>query len=75
MSRSRKKIPIIGITTATSEKQNKRLANRRFRRVTKIELKISKEFITPYKVLSNVWCYDKDGKRYVRNLAEKDLRK
>ena len=35
MSRSRCRIPISGITSAESEKQDKRSYNRRYRRVTK----------------------------------------
>ncbi len=75
MSRSRKKIPIVGISTATSEKQDKRMANRRFRRKIKIDLKTGKESFTSYKVINNPWSYDKDGKQYLKNPEEKNLRK
>ncbi len=39
MSRSKKKTKIHGITTATSEKENKQDANRKFRRIVKQKLK------------------------------------
>ena len=35
MSRSNKKSPVIGITTASSEKEDKRIANRSGRRINK----------------------------------------
>ncbi len=38
MSRSRNKIPIIGYTTAISDKIGKQKANRRFRRTVRVEL-------------------------------------
>ncbi len=61
MSRSRRKNPIIGITKAESEKQDKRLANRRFRRITRLNL----DDTPNRREHSNVWCFDKDGKIYL----------
>lgn len=64
MSRSRRKTPVTGITTATSEKQDKRSANRRLRRRVKQRLDESPEIdVLPLKrEISNVWAMDKDGK-------------
>jgi hypothetical protein len=64
MSRSRKKTPVHGITTANSEKKDKRLYNRRFRRVTKQVLRVSplREVLPHLREYSNPWCMDKDGK-------------
>lgn len=68
MSKSYKKTPIFGITTAPSEKQNKRLANRKLRRLTNVELRrgsLEDELILPeIRDVSNVWDWDKDGKAY-----------
>lgn len=75
MSRSLKKTPISGITTAESEKEDKRLANRRHRRVTKIEVNKGDEVISKLKEVSNVWSFEKDGKRYLTNTSKRDLRK
>ena len=55
MSRSRKKTPKTGITTAESEKDNKRKANRIFRRVTKVQLKNGDSQFVNIKEVSNVW--------------------
>jgi len=68
MSRSRKKTPIFGITTASSEKRDKRLANRKLRRLTTTELRCSlldEDLILPeIRDVSNVYNFDKDGKGY-----------
>ena len=64
MSRSRKKTPVHGMTTARSEKKDKRLYNRRFRRVSKQALQVSpQQKVLPHlREHSDPWCMDKDGK-------------
>jgi hypothetical protein len=64
MSRSKRKTPICGWTRAASEKQDKRLYNRRYRRVCKLFLHINPECeVLPHlHEHSNPWCMDKDGK-------------
>jgi hypothetical protein len=66
MSRSCRKTPIVGITTAASEKRDKQLANRRLRRVVKRVLRDEPEAqVLPLKrEVSDVWGMDKDGKRW-----------
>ena len=69
MSRSRRKHPIIGITTAESEKKDKQRYNRRYRHRTRQWLRslIDPADHEPLPLLSefsNPWCMDKDGKRY-----------
>lgn len=65
MSRSRKKHPICGVAAA-SDKQDKRLANRRLRRKTKCLTQpqiLSDEYILPVmREVSDVWAMAKDGK-------------
>ena len=75
MSRSRRKTPKTGITTAETEKENKRQANRKFRRVTKVNVKKGRDELPLTKELSNVWSFDKDGKQFLKNPTKKDLRK
>ena len=63
MSRSRRKTPICGITTAESEKQDKRIANRRLRRKVRAALAVEPEGVLPaLREVSSVWTFDKDGK-------------
>ncbi len=65
MSQSRKKTPVTGNTTARSEKQDKRIANRRMRAIvrTMINSGAGDEMLPVSKhAASNVWSHDKDGK-------------
>ncbi len=75
MSRSKKKIKIRGITTAISEKQDKRMANKKLRRGVNQKVKIGNEELPELREVSNVWSFDKDGKRYDHEMSVKDLRK
>jgi len=75
MSRSRRNTKIIGITTAKSEKQDKREANRKFRRITKQLIKKRNWNLPKLRELSNVWAFAKDGKMYRSTLDKKYLRK
>lgn len=67
MARSRKKTPIAGITTAVSEKQDKRLANRRLRIAVRHAISVDDEVIPLLREVSNLWSFDKDGKRWIGN--------
>ena len=78
MSRSRKRTPVIGITTARSEKADKVAAHRRERRRVRQTIQAAPEAeILPHtRELSNVWAFAKDGKRYAPHwVGPKDLRK
>ena len=75
MSRSKKKIKIQGITTANSEKKNKQEANRKFRRIVKQKLSVEENDLPEKREVSNVWSFDKDGKRYNSEMTDKELRK
>jgi hypothetical protein len=63
VSRSHRKHPICGITCAESEKQDKRLLNRRVRRVNRQRLHADKE-PAQRNQLYDPWTMDKDGKQY-----------
>jgi len=64
MSRSRRKRPFSAITTAESEKQDKRAYNRRFRHATELSLKADPtgESLPTLREHSDPWGMDKDGK-------------
>ena len=64
MSRSRRKHPFRGITSAESEKDDKRRYNRHYRRVCRLLLHIDpqREDVPLLKEVSNPWSMDKDGK-------------
>ncbi len=79
MSRSRRKTPIVGHTTAETEKTDKRLANRRYRRRVRQTLDgvdPAADVLIPHRnEVSNVWQFDKDGKQYLDSPEPKDMRK
>ena len=66
MSRSYRKTPITGISLAESEKQDKRLANRAFRRKSKVAIIHGDEPPFSIRSVSEVYCFAKDGKQYCR---------
>ena len=65
MSRFRKKHPFCGITTATTEKEDKRRAHRTLRRVFRdLDLSDPDSLVVPLlREVSNVWSFGKDGKQ------------
>jgi hypothetical protein len=75
MSRSKRHTPKRGITTSETEKGNKRMANRKLRRKTKVQVKKGDSELSRLREVSNVWAFDKDGKLYLLNPTRKDLRK
>jgi hypothetical protein len=75
MSRSVRKTKIFGITTAISEKQDKRLWNRKFRKICKRLISVEKEAPIKIQGVTNVWDGAKDGKQYYHRAAKKDMRK
>jgi hypothetical protein len=64
MSRSKKRTPIRGVNGATSEKEDKRDYNRRYRRVTKQFLHVHPdcELMPHLRDYSNSGAMSKDGK-------------
>lgn len=74
MGKSRRKSPYVGNTGARSEKQDKRIANRRFRHKNKQYIKLGLEPIYNIREISDVWIFDKDGKRRI-NKKSKMMRK
>ncbi len=64
MSRSRRKNPVAGITTAHSEKEDKQLANRKLRRRVNITLRTDPdtEVYPIERDVASPWTMSKDGK-------------
>ncbi len=74
MTRSHRKTPIIGITTAASDKPYKTREHRRERRAVGIALRVDGE-IPHRRLFGDENDGDKDGKQYVRTDVETYLRK
>jgi hypothetical protein len=67
MARSKRRTSVVGITTAVSEKQDKRIANIAERRINKALLAedLDGSTLKSKRELSNVWAFDKDGKQRI----------
>lgn len=66
MSRSRKKTPICGITTAESEKDDKARAHRQERSHVRRLIETDPDAIPAPKTFGDPWGAAKDGKQYFR---------
>ncbi|WP_026837378.1 hypothetical protein [Gillisia sp. JM1] len=75
MSRSRRKLPILGNCLASSEKEEKLKANRKLRRLVREKLSKSLIELPQLKEISNNWNWVKDGKSYRSDLTNKQLSK
>ena len=75
MSRSYKRIGVSPWTTSESEKSDKIIANRRFRRRVTHALKKGRYSRLPFKMreVSNIYSWDKDGKVLHNNISSKTL--
>lgn len=73
MARSHKYRPIFALCSG-SEKEDKRLANRRFRRKAKLRAKSGNGEFLLMREVSNTWAFAKDGKRYLK-AGKKAMRK
>lgn len=78
MSRSKRKTPIIPITTAESEAYDKAKWHRRHRREERERLKVEGQDYTArsHKEHSSTWRMEKDGKAYWgTEITPKEMRK
>lgn len=64
MSRSWRRTPIFGITTAESEHDDKRRANRAFRAAERKAAASGEEMPLDLREVSDVWAHAKDGKKW-----------
>lgn len=75
MARSKRKTPIFGNTTSSSEKMDKRRWNKRFRRVAKSMVLKDQEIPKKIEAVTNQWDGNKDGKHFFKKFIAKDMRK
>jgi hypothetical protein len=67
VSRSKRKTPLMGMTTARSEKWNKRFANRALRAAIRVALAAQREIMPEIRDVSNERCFEKDGQQWITN--------
>ena len=75
MSRSKRKTPILPNCQASSEKSEKRKANRKLRRIVKQKLAVPDGELPQKKEISDIWNWEKDGKSYRADLTKKEKTK
>jgi hypothetical protein len=81
MSRSRRKTPIVGLTTSPSEKTDKVIAHRRGRHAVKSSVEVAARAgddapsAEPEHPRSGRWTFAKDGKRWIGQRDRKPMRK
>ncbi|HMI02859.1 MAG TPA: hypothetical protein VK541_10280 [Pedobacter sp.] len=64
MARSIRKTPIFGLTTAGSEKTDKRRWNRTFGRISKYKIVTKQDLPAKINAVTNVWDGNKRWERY-----------
>jgi hypothetical protein len=74
MTRSIRKTPIVGMTTAETDKPYKALEHRRERRAVKVALRAD-EPLPDRRAFGDPWDGDKDGKQFLADPEPRDLRK
>jgi hypothetical protein len=75
MSNSNRKNPIMGNTTCESEKHDKHLANKKYRRLVKVAIIAEKANLPLIREVSDHWHFGKEGKQYAYAPAPKWMRK
>ena len=76
MSNSRRQSPVSGVTTATSEKADKRRAHQRLRARTRVALIQDSDVLPALREVSDPWDMPKDGKiRFDPVRSAKGMRK
>ncbi len=75
MSRSRRHTPIFASTTCKSDKEDKTLARRRWRKACKAALNKGSETFPTLRDVSDVWSFGKDGKGWWKDASEKMMRR
>ena len=74
MARSIRRTPIVGITTAETDKPFKATERRRERRAVKAALKADGPLPDP-RAFGNPWAGEKDGKQFLADPEPRDMRK
>ncbi len=78
MSRARRKTPIFGVTTATSDHPWKKAASRKVRRQVKLALTATLDgdlFVGKHWELVNPWSSETDGQHWWAKAGPKNMRK
>lgn len=75
MGKSYKKTPKRGITSARTEKEDKRKANRKLRHIHRRQVHKGTVLFALLREVSDVWAFGKDGKIYQKKPTRRDIQK
>ena len=75
MSRSYIKNKIVSYTKKESEKRDKTIANKRYRRFVKVRIAKRSDVLPLIREVSNIYQFDKDGKHYYAKMTKLEMRK
>ena len=75
MSRSYIKNKKVGYTKKETEKRDKTIANKRYRRLVKVRIAKRSEILPLIREVSNIYQFDKDGKHYYAGMTKLEMRK
>ena len=75
MSRSWIKNKIVGYTKKETEKRDKTIANKKYRRLVKVRIAKRSEVLPLIREVSNIYQFDKDGKHYYAGMTKLEMRK
>ena len=75
MSRSWIKNKIVGYTKKETEKRDKTIANKKYRRLVKVRIAKRSEVLPLIREVSNIYQFDKDGKHYYAEMTKLEMRK
>ena len=75
MSRSYIKNKIVGYTKKETEKRDKTIANKKYRRLVKVRIAKRSEVLPLIREVSNIYQFDKDGKHYYAGMTKLEMRK
>lgn len=74
MTRSVRRTPIVGMTTAETDKPFKAMEHRRERRAVEAALRADAP-LPDRRAFGNPWAADKDGKQFLADPDPRDMRK
>jgi hypothetical protein len=75
MSRSYIKNKIVGYTKKETEKRDKTIVNKRYRRLVKVRIAKRSEVLPLIREVSNIYQFDKEDKHYYAGMTKLEMRK
>ena len=65
----------VNLSKKESEKRDKTIVNKRYRRLVKVRIAKRSEVLPLIREISNIYQFDKDGKHYYAGMTKLEMRK